>query len=145
MLGLVFAVIAWYWWYAGVLLSSGVLGALLGTALAAAFGIDDGFGRFAFGLVGFIALMSVTYILNLPIYLVMVNTATAGASVVVAGVLLMFNQLDRIDLGDGASAAIVDLSWWWVLTWFALAAAGVGRQLMTVDSVRFPDERWAHA
>jgi hypothetical protein len=143
--GLVFAFIAWYWWYAGMLLSAGVLGALLGTGLARLFSIDSDWLLFIFAALGFIAVMAVALVLNLPIYLVIMNTATAGATVVVTGLLLLLNRLDRQELGDGTAIAIINESWWWLLVSFAVAVVGIAFQLTMRSGVVLPDGRWEPA
>jgi hypothetical protein len=143
--GLIFAFIAWFWWYAGVLVSAGALGAVLGTGLAEAIGIDNGFVLFVFGLVGFVALMAVAFVLDLPIYLVILNTAGVGATALITGVLLLFNRLDYDELAYGSAVSIINESWWWALTWFVVAVLGIAFQLTMKASVHVPEERWVNA
>jgi hypothetical protein len=143
--GLVFGFIAWYWWYAGVLLSAGVLGGLIGTGLADVFGVDNDFVLFLFAFVGFIAAMAIAFVLNLPIYLVILDTGVAGATVVVTGALLIFNQIDRGELGDGTAIAIINESWWWLLVAFVVAVVGMAFQLMMRATVTLPSDRWEPA
>jgi hypothetical protein len=143
--GLVFGFIAWYWWYAGVLLSAGVFGGLIGTGLASLFEIDNDFVLFVFGLVGFIAAMALAFVLNLPIYLVILNTGVAGATVVVTGALLVFNQIDREELGEGTAIAMINESWWWLLVAFVVAVVGMAFQLMMRATVTLPSDRWEPA
>ncbi len=143
--GIVCALISWYWWYAGVLLSTGVLGVLLGTSLARLLNVNSGLGLFLFGLVGFIGLIALAYTLNLPIYLLIVNTASAGASVLIVGILLVFNQLDRQELGNGTAVALINTSWWWTLVWIAVAVVGIGYQLTVRQETTLPDNRWQPA
>lgn len=142
VLGLVFAFISYFWWYAGVLLSAGALGAQLGSGLAQAFGIDSGTWTFLFGLVGFIALASVTYVFNLPIYLVIASTAIAGGNLAVLGVMLVFNRVDTDDLTHGTAAAIVQESWFWTIVALVVAVIGAGFQLSVRDRLRVPQEKW---
>jgi len=143
--GLIFGFIAWYWWYAGVLLSAGVVGGLVGTGLARLFEIDNDFVLFIFAAVGFIAAMALAFVLNLPIYLVILNTGVAGATVVVTGALLVFNQIDREELGEGTAIAIINESWWWLLVAFVVAVVGIAFQLMMRATVTLPSDRWEPA
>ncbi len=144
VVGLLFAFLSWFWWYAGVLLSAGALGAVLGTGLVRAFGSENEWLLFIFGLIGFIALMALTFVLNLPIYIVIVNTAFAGASVLITGVLLIFNRVDYEELGYGTAVSVIEDSWWWILVWSVLAAMGVVFQLAMKASIQLPDERWVN-
>jgi hypothetical protein len=145
VVGLVFAVIAYVWWYVGVLISAGASGALLATALAVAIGINSSFILFVFAVVGAIVVVFAALSLNLPIYVVIVNTAIAGASIVISGVMLMFNRIQTADLEEGFAVAMTEASWWWVLLWGVVAAIGMGRQLMLKDRIRLPAERWTTA
>ena len=145
VIGVLFAWIAWYWWYAGVLLSAGATGSLLATALAEAIGIDSGWALFLFGAIGAAVFIFAALVLNLPIYVVIINTAIAGAAIFVAGLMLLFNQIDTEELNEGIGVATVELSWWWVLTWAVLAAVGIGRQLALKDRLDLPSDRWVTA
>ncbi len=142
VIGVGFAIIAWYWWYAGVLLSAGASGALLASTLAEAIGVSAGWALFLFGAIGAAAFMFVTLVLNLPVYLVIVNTAIAGASIVIGGVMLLFDRIDTEELNEGVGIAIAEVSWWWVLAWAVIAAVGIGRQLALKDRIELPSDRW---
>lgn len=142
VVGLLFASLAYYWWYAGLLLTAGTFGALVGSGLARAMGQDSGTWHFVLALVGFIAFMSAAYVLNLPIYILIVSTAFSGASLLVTGVLLLFNQLDHEELGYGSASALIAESWWWTLVAVGVAAVGAGAQLAMRDRIRLPTEQW---
>lgn len=145
LIGLVFAFISFFWWYAGVLLSAGGVGALLGTGLAQIFGLDDGVLYFLFGLVGFIAFVAVALVLNLPIYLIIISTALGGANLAIIGLLMLFNQVDRQDLGYGTAAAVIDESWWWSLVVLVLAIVGASFQLTMRERLVVPEDKWVNA
>jgi hypothetical protein len=145
LIGIVFAFISYFWWYAGVLLSAGSLGALLGSGLAQVFGLDDGFLYFLFGLVGFIVFMSVALVLNLPIYVIIISTALAGANLLVIGVLLLFNRIDSEELGYGTAAAVIDESWLWTLVVLVVAIVGASFQLSVRERLVVPQDRWVNA
>jgi hypothetical protein len=145
VVGIVFALLAWYWWYAGVLVSSGLIGALLMTGIGHAVGARSSVTLFILAAIGMVAFIILTMMLNLPIYWVIVNTAIGGASIAISGVMLMFNQITREELADGAAVAAINESWFWVLALAVLAAVGIGRQLSLVERVRLPENRWSPA
>jgi hypothetical protein len=145
VVGLLFAAISWYWWYAGVLISSGVVGAVLLSGIGHALGADSGFALFLFGLVGAFLFTFVTLTLNLPVYMVIWNTALSGAAIAVSGAMLLFNQIQREDLEHGAAVAAIRESWVWVLAMIAVAAVGLGRQLQLKEQIRLPEHRWTPA
>jgi hypothetical protein len=144
-LGLVFALVSYFWWYAGALLAAGAWGAALGTGLVRAFGGSSDWLLFLFGAIGFVAIMLVALSLNLPVYIIIVNTAFAGATVAVAGVLLVFGQIDYQNLGRGTMVSIINESWWWVLVTAGIAAFGMLFQMAMRSAARLPQEKWVPA
>jgi hypothetical protein len=145
VVGLLFAAVAWYWWYAGVLVSSGLIGSLILTGIGEAAGVSNGVVLFVLAVVGTLAFVILTLMLNLPIYTIIVNTAVSGAAITIAGVMLMFNQITREDLAEGAAVAAINESWVWVLAWAALAAVGIARQLPLRERINMPVQRWSPA
>ena len=88
--------------------------------------------------------------LNLPIYIVIVNSALGGAALAIAGLLTMLGTITTVELANGVTFAVVDeanrgLSWLWVLAWIVLAVAGIFYQLRSVAETRLPEERWVPA
>ena len=145
VVGLFLAAISWYWWYVGVLLSAGSTGALVATALAEAIGVESQWALFIFAMVGAAAVVFVAFVLNLPVYLIIINTALAGGSIFVTGLLLLFNQIDREQLTEGFAYATARESWLWVMVWALVAAIGIGRQLTLKERIQLPGDRWVHA
>lgn len=145
-LGVIFALVSYLWWYAGALLAAGAVGASLGTGLMYLLGWNEiGLLMFVFGLVGFAIFFVGALLLNLPVYIVIANTAFAGAFLTIAGVLLLVNQIDYQALGNGAAIAIVNASVVWILAWVALGVVGVVAQLTAVEDVTLPEGRWVAA
>ncbi|MDQ3410622.1 MAG: DUF4203 domain-containing protein [Chloroflexota bacterium] len=146
ILGIVFAAISYFWWYAGALISAGAVGASIGAGIVhAVSGASDGFVYFLLGAVGFVVFFAGALLLNLPVYIVIVNTALAGSLAAIAGALLLIDQVDRGELGRGATVAFIQEGWIWVLLWVVLAAVGIFAQLSARDSVALPEERWSPA
>jgi hypothetical protein len=145
VVGLLFAWIAWYWWYAGVLIAATASGALLATTLASAIGVDSSFILFLFGIFGAAGVAFLALMVNLPVYVAIINTAIVGAAIVMNGFMLIFNQVDTEQLEEGFAVVMTDVSWWWVLGWAAVAAVGVGRQLTLKEQMRLPSDRWTQA
>jgi len=146
VLGVLFALISWLWWYVGALLGAGAWGAALGTGLLQLF--DDtpsDWLLFTFAAVGFVGLVVLALVLNLPIYIVIVSTAWAGATILIVGVLLVFNRVNYEELGNGTAAGIINESWWWGLVALVVAIVGMFFQLMMKTAVTLPEEKWAPA
>jgi hypothetical protein len=146
VLGIVFALVSWVWWYAGALLGAGAWGAVLGTGILHLFDkTPSDWLLFIFAAIGFVALVLLALVLNLPIYMVIVSTAWAGASILIVGVLLMFNRVNYQGLGDGTAAGIINESWWWGLVALVVAVLGMFFQLMMKAAITLPEEKWAPA
>jgi hypothetical protein len=143
--GLVFAIVSYLWWYFGLILAAGALGAGLGTGLIELFGGSADWLLFIAGLIGFALFVVIAFMIAAPVYIVIVSTALAGAMIAIAGVLLIFNQIDYQELGRGTAVAIVNASWWWWLAWLVLGVAGIGAQSARRAVVELPEDRWVPA
>ena len=73
------------------------------------------------------------------------STALAGATAVVAGLLLMFNRLDLDEFDFGAAWAIIDDSWFWLIVWVVVAAIGLSAQMRGIEELNLPRNRWQRA
>jgi hypothetical protein len=144
-IGIVFALLSYLWWYAGALIAAGALGALGGSGLAELFGIDSDWVVFTFSAVGAVVFFVAALLLNLPTYIVIVSTAFAGATTLIAGALLIFNQIDNEELGRGTATAIIGDSFWWTLVWIVVGSLGLIVQLAVRTVIALPEERWTTA
>ncbi|MCO5215313.1 MAG: TMEM198/TM7SF3 family protein [Thermomicrobiales bacterium] len=145
VLGVLFSIISYLWWYVGALLSAGAAGALLLSGLFSAFGVSSGILLTSFAIVGAVLFFVAALVLNLPVFIVLVNTAIIGAYMVVAGALLVFNRADLDEMGYGVAVAAVRDSWFWWLVLVAVAAVGIGAQMRMVNSIKLPEDRWVKA
>ncbi len=142
VLGIVGAVISYMFWYVAIILGAAFIGASLGSGLMNAFNVNSQLLILAAAVVGAIILGLMTVLLDLPIYWVIVNTAFVGATILIAGVMLALNRIDRVDLGYGTVWAAIDESWFWVIAWVVVAAVGIGAQLSMITQAALPQEKW---
>ncbi len=145
ILGIIGAVISYLWWYVAIVLGAAYLGASVGTGIMQAFNVDSQWVIFIVAVIGAIILGLLTVLLDLPIYWVIVNTAFVGATLVIGGILLVFNRIDRVDLGYGTIWAAIDESWFWLIAWIVVAAIGIGAQLSMITQAvqtQFTQEKW---
>lgn len=145
VVGLVLAILAYVLWYVGALLSAGSTGALLASSIMNGIGVDSGWIVAIVAIAAGIAVFLIAFRIALPIYIVIVNTAFLGAAAVVTGGLMLFNQIDRSELGNGTAWALIEASWFWLFAWAAIMMIGMLAQLQTVASVVLPEERWSQA
>lgn len=144
-LGLLFAAVSYLWWYAGALIAAGSTGAALGSALVHVFGGSANWVVFLFAGIGFVLFFVAAFALALPIYIVLVNTAFVGATVVIGGLMMVINKIDRSDLYQGNAVAIINDSWWWSIPVIVLAVVGIFSQLAAISTIALPEDRWTTA
>jgi hypothetical protein len=142
VVGIGFAVLSYFIWYAGAIIAAGSVGALAGSGLMRAFSVDSDWAIFLVALAGAVLFAFVAFIIALPIYIVIVNTALAGAAAAVTGAMLVLDRIDRADLQFGSAWAMIQESWFWLLAWIVLAALGLGYQLTTLAEAVLPEDRW---
>jgi hypothetical protein len=146
VVGIVFgigaALISYLWWYIGAILAAGSAGASLGTTLFAAIGIDSSVVLFIVGLVFAIAFAFGALVLALPVYMVVISTAIGGATIVIAGAMLVFDQIDRGEIGTLAAWTRIHENWLLWILWVVLAGAGIAAQLSIIRQVTLPEDRW---
>lgn len=133
---LVFGLLAYLYYEVAVLLAMGAIGFVLGTSAMVALGIDWSWMIILVGLAVGAALAFVAIIADLPMMLLVILTALAGASAVVAGAMLLFGAVDSADFTQAAVTQQLDDDWWWYVMYLVLSAAGLVAQLQAVGSIR---------
>jgi len=152
IMAIVLALLSYFIWYAGAIIMAGAVGASLFSGILHALFTDPwGIVLFVVALVGAIIFAVGALMLNLPIYIIIVNSALAGAALAIAGLLTIFGTIEVEELANGAALAVVNetklgnASWLWVLAWIVLAAVGMYYQLRSVEETRLPEEKWVPA
>lgn len=149
VVALVFAALSYFVWYAGAIIAAGAVGASLFTGVLHAI-INQPWGavHFIVAAIGAVIFALGALLLNLPIYIVIVNSALGGASLAIAGLLVLLGNVAVDELSTGVSVAVVDegrLSFLWFIVWIVLAIAGIFYQLRSIAEVRLPEQKWVPA
>jgi len=147
VVGLGFALLSYLFWYAGVMLAAASVGGLLASGFLDAVGIDGKWVVFFISLAAALALAFLALVIALPVYIVIISTGIVGAISAVTGAMLVLNRIELSDLQYGSAWAMIEESWFWVVLWFLVAAAGIGSQMAAIARARveFPDDRWTRA
>ena len=126
LLGLAFAVLAYYVYAFAVVLFGTTLGFAIGQGIILMLGIDQGFLSWSVGIITAAVFAYGFVVLNLPKIIIMVATAFAGSSAIIAGFLALFGQVppERY-LSMAMTKATIHTSWFWWLIWLVLAVFGV--------------------
>ena len=130
VLALAFAALAYLFYEVSIALAMASIGFVLGTSLLVALGVDWSWLIVLSGLALGIALAFVALVGELPTVLLIVLSAMAGASVIVAGVMLLSGALDSDDITR--SSQITDElhdDWYWYVMYLGLAISGIVVQL----------------
>ena len=99
--GIVLAAIAFFWYYAAIVILGGAVGYALGIGFFEWLGLRTGFIAIVIALIVGAIFAVGTFVLGVPVVLVMVFSAFSGAAAVVNGVLIFLGQikLDTLDTG----------------------------------------------
>jgi hypothetical protein len=143
--GILFAVLAYLFWYVGAIIAAGSVGAMLGSGLMAAFNVDTDWVIFIVAAILAVLAAIIAIVLFLPVYMVIVSTAFLGATAITSGIMLIFNQADKEDFHWGSAMAMINDSWFWLLLWAVVAAVGMVYQLMSISAAALPEDRWTRA
>jgi hypothetical protein len=130
IVGLLFAVVAYLFYYGAVVILAGAVGYEIGVGVLIGIGSTSGFLLFIVGLVLGLALAAAVVLLNLPKVLIIALTALAGASMIVSGILIALGQIPLTALSSGVVGSLIRLSWFWTLVALVVAAAGIAIQIL---------------
>ena len=134
--GVVFGLLAYFWWALGVVLVVGGMGFAIGSALLPAINVDNlEFVSWLLGLAVGAGFALAAIVLRLPRAIVIAVTALWGAGAALGGVLIVLQQIEPEELGYGAVDAVVSQSFVWLLIFLALAAVGAVWQAMTTSDI----------
>jgi hypothetical protein len=134
VIGVVFAALAYIFYYFAVVLLGASAGYELGSGLIGAIGLNNpGFVAVIVGVVLAIVFALVILVFNLPKILIMAFTALGGAAAMLAGLLILLGQVKVVYLQYGDAIALVRANWFWSLVAIALAVVGFLTQWRTVQ------------
>lgn len=144
-LAVVFGLIAYLYYQVAVLIGMMSIGFALGTSIMVALGVTWNWVVILSGLILAVVLSLIAILGDLPMVLLTVLTALAGASAIVTGLMLLFGVVSTADFDVAVTTKAVADDWWWYAIYLVLAIAGIVAQFADVnrrrDSLR---QAWAH-
>ena len=99
--------ISYFWYYAAIVILGGAVGYALGVGVFESFGFETGSILVIVGLIVGALFAIGTFLLGVPVLLVMILSAFSGAAAVVNGVLIFLGQIKLENLDTGSSAALL--------------------------------------
>ena len=129
VVALVFAGLAYLFYYAAVAIFAGTVGYTIGAAAWGIIGNEQGVIAFVIGLVVGVILAIAVLALNVPRYLVIVLTGLGGAAAIVAGWFLLIGKVPADNVTWWQVGQLIKDSWFYLIVWGLIAAAGILAQL----------------
>jgi len=137
VVGLVFAVLSYLFWYVAVVIAFGSVGYWLGWGFMTLIGFSGtGLAAFGIGLGVGVILALLAVVTGVPLVALVVITAVGGAHAFIAGVLVLLGVIDVMDLGTGVLTAIISANFGWWLAALGLALLSTIVQLRTMGEHR---------
>jgi hypothetical protein len=123
-----FGAIAYLYYAVSVVIAMGAIGFVLGTTVITALGVTWSWVVVVVGVLAGVALAMVAIVGDLPMLILTVLSALAGASITVTGVLLLSGELGTDDLATDTTGTL-DLGGLWLVLYALLVVAGLVVQL----------------
>jgi hypothetical protein len=133
VLGLLFAVLSYLFWYVAVVILFASIGYWLGYGFMELLGFQEG-GILAVGiglLVG-AAFAVAAFVTGVPLAALVVIMAVGGAHALIAGILILIGTMQVEALGSGMATAIIQTNVGWWLLALGLAVVSIIFQLKTI-------------
>lgn len=137
----VFALVAYLYYAVSVVIAMGAIGFLLGTSVMYAFDVQWQWLIVTVGIVAGILLAVLAVVADLPMVLLVVLSAVAGASAIVGGAMLLTGALDTDEFTSDEVIEAADRDWWWTALYILLAVAGIVVQTRATDRWRMSMRR----
>jgi hypothetical protein len=131
-----FALLAYLYYEVSVLLAMAAIGFAIGASVMVALGVTWSWLIVLVGVAVGVVLALIAVVADLPMVLLTVLTVLGGASVTVAGVMLLFGQVSVDDFDSASTTHTLDDQWWWYALYLGLAVAGMIAQARATESLR---------
>jgi hypothetical protein len=133
ILGLVFAVLSYLFWYVAVVILFASIGYWLGWGFMSLIGFSEtGFVAVAIGLLLGAVFAVAAFVTGVPLAALVVITAVAGAHALIAGILVLLGTIPVEALGSGVVRPIIEANLGWWLLALGLAIVSIMFQLRTI-------------
>lgn len=142
IVGLVFAVVfsalAYLYYEVSIVLAMASIGFMLGTAIMVAIGVPWSWLIVLVGVIAGVLLAMFAIGADMPGILLLVLSAMAGATAIVAGIMVLTGVIDTKDFSDASVTGRIRDSWWWYLVYVAVLVSGIVVQGRRIEELRTP-------
>ncbi len=133
---LLFGLLAYLYYEVSVFIAMSAIGFALGTGLMVALGVTWSWLIILVGVAVGTLLALIAMVGDLPMAILTVLTASAGATVILAGVFLLLDVISVGDLTDGSTTQRIGDDWWWYAIYLALVIAGIISQVRSTERLQ---------
>jgi hypothetical protein len=126
---IVFGLIAYLYYEVSVVLAMAAIGFSLGSGAMVALGVTWSWVVVLVGVLLGALLAVVAIVADLPMIILVVLTAFAGATSIVLGVMLLGSVVDTTDFDVAETTERLDDDWWWYLAYVVLGVVGIVAQV----------------
>jgi hypothetical protein len=145
ILGMLFALVSFTYWYAGAILASASLGAMMAMGVMGILGVDSEAIIWVAAILGGVGMAALTFLARHPNTLLIATTATAGAIMVVTSISLIFRRVQLREIRWGGQWYDINVPWSSWLVLIVIAAGGFIVQWQTFHNLPLPGDRWMRA
>jgi len=124
-LAVIFGLLAYLYYAVSVIIGMLAIGFALGTSVMVALGVTWSWLIVLAGLALAVLLAIIGLVGDLPMVLLTVLTALAGASAMVVGLMLIFGVVDVGEFNSAITTKALADDWWWYAIFVVLALAGM--------------------
>jgi hypothetical protein len=141
--GLLFALLSYFFWWAVVLLAAGELGYLMTVGLLGAVGLDLGVITWLVAVAVGVGFAFAAMVFNLQKAVVIIATALTGAGGVVATFLFLLGDLNAADTVSDPFGTALEQNPLWAFVFLFMAGLGIGLQFATTRNYEIERyDRW---
>jgi hypothetical protein len=145
VVGGVFAVLSYLFYFVAVALLAGGFGYGLAVGILTWIGLDFGVVVWLLGIAAGVITAIVVVVLNIQKYAVIVITAFGGTGVIIYTLLAGFGDLSPVEMLTDPVATAVSESWLWFVFFVIVAGAGIFFQLQTSRAYEVEEyDRWVY-
>jgi hypothetical protein len=135
-LALLFLALAYLYYQAAVILAMGSIGFVLGTSLMVAIDVSWTWVVVLVGVALGALLAFAAIVVDLPMVLLVLLSALAGASAVTAGIMLLAGAVNTDDFDQDAVTEQANDDWWWYVIFALFAVLGLASQVRHTERMR---------
>ncbi len=140
IVGAIFAVLSYLFYFLAVALLAGAAGYGLAVGILGAIGLEGGFLVWLIGIVVGVALALVVLRFNIQKWAVIIITAAAGTSVIIYTMLAAFADLPPLALMENPVRMAIENSFLWLVFFLVVAGAGIFVQFKASNA--YEVEEW---